>query len=186
MKKQLLLICFAVTALAVSSCGVVDTDSEPGAVMPSDNDLSSAVSSQADDSEVLSEKNNEDSNVASSSTEEKVYTITAGNENSWDITDKETIADIDSWLEKTDKMLDDCALEEGDYPMVGGTEGIIIKTDGDNYEKMYFITTTRLDLTQYTEKKYEHQENFAVNQKAYELPWEHIDIITEIIENSKP
>ena len=180
MKKQLLLICFAVTALAVSSCGVVDTDSEPGAVMPSDNDLSSAVSSQADDSEVLSEKNNEDSNVASSSTEEKVYTITAGNENSWDITDKETIADIDSWLEKTDKMLDDCALEEGDYPD-GAVEGIIIKTDGDNYEKMYFITTTR-----HTEKKYERQKNFVVNHKAYELPWEHIDIITEIIENSKP
>ena len=123
--------------------------------------------------------------IENSKPQDKTYTITAGYENSWDITDKEIIADIDSWLEKTDKMLDDCALEEGDYPD-GAVEGIIIKTDGDNYEKMYFITTTRLDLTQYTEKKYEHQENFAVNQKAYELPWEHIDIITEIIENSKP
>lgn len=183
MKKKLLVFTFtALLTLSSVSCSSSDSSSgEPA------NALASAVSSETAGTELSSDTDSssvqsESESDTSSQSDEKIYTITGGYENSWDISDKETIAEIDKWLEKVSAVCKDYELKEGDFPRAGGTLGYIIKTDGDNYDKMYFVTTSRLDLGQ----EYEHQENFTINQKPYELPWDYIDEIEAILAQTDP
>lgn len=102
-----------------------------------------------------------------------------------DITDPERLEAIDNWLAEVNEICPDYRLEEGDYPQVGGTSGYILKTFNNHYDKMYFITTTRLDLSQYfneeENKDYEHQKNFSNNFVSYQLPWEYIDEIEQLL-----
>ncbi|WP_124099429.1 hypothetical protein [Ruminococcus sp. Marseille-P6503] len=180
MKKQLIVI--VLTALAIlSAVSCSDSDTSSTGAAPADLSASEA-SSESSEAELSSDRDSDtssqpDESDASSQTDEKTYTITAAYDNSWEISDKETLDRIDEWLEKVGAVCEDYALEDDDYPKVGGTYGYIIKTDGDNYEKMYFVTTTRLDLGE----EYEHQNNFSVNHKPYELPWEYIDEIEGIL-----
>lgn len=190
MKKQIISVFLAAAAaIMISSCDSVENSGSDNSDALSAN--ASSASSETSGTELSSKQSDSDTpsksddSGISSQTDEKTYTITEGYENSWDITDREAIAEIDTWLSEVMSICEDHRLEEGDYPEVGGTEGYIIKTDGDNYEKMYFVTTTRLDLAQYTDKDYKHQENFSVNYNTYELPWDYIDRITEIIKKAK-
>lgn len=190
MKKQIISVFLAAAAaIMISSCDSVENSGSDNSDALSAN--ASSASSETSGTELSSKQSDSDTpskpddSGISSQTDEKTYTITEGYENSWDITDREAIAEIDTWLSEVMSICEDHRLEEGDYPEVGGTEGYIIKTDGDNYEKMYFVTTTRLDPAQYTDKDYKHQENFSVNYNTYELPWDYIDRITEIIKKAK-
>ncbi len=193
MKKQIFSVFLAAAAaIMVSSCGSVETSgSNNSDALSANASVTKASSWDISDTDPSSKQSvtdtssqSDDSGI-SSQADEKTYTITESYDNSWDITGRETIAEIDTWLSEVMSICEDHRLEEGDYPEVGGTEGFIIKTDGDNYEKMYFVTTTRLDLAQYTDKKYKHQENFSVNYNSYELPQDYIDRITEIIKKAK-
>lgn len=142
------------------------------------NESSSQLDSTAEVSSVQTTQSSSKEDVKS----EKTYIIRVSYlEPEVTITDEKTITEIDNWVSKVLEVCEDYRLEDGDYPAVGGTEGFIIKTEDDVYEKMYFVTTTKLDLSLYTEKNYVHQQNFSWNYVSYELPDEYIDEICEIV-----
>ncbi len=86
----------------------------------------------------------------------------------WEIADEEQITEIMSVIDEINEV-------KGEYEMLdsyeprGGTPGYIIKTNGEVYEDMYFITLCN-DLP-----------NLSVNFADYNIPDEYISSLTDLI-----
>ncbi|MCD7741293.1 MAG: hypothetical protein LUI06_03710 [Ruminococcus sp.] len=95
------------------------------------------------------------------------------------IDDDEKIKKIDAWIEEVMQICDDYEITADDYPERGGIEGYIIKTNGDNEFGIYYISLISSDYD--TTDEYEHENNFSFIDKKYDLPYEYIEQIQDII-----